>query len=95
MSLFGDIGSLTNNEFLTGLGNTSIGVKYGDKITSSIQKRISPTPKPAPVAAPTIQTSTFVDVADPDNMKGKVLVGVGAFISFLIVVYFVKKRKNK
>lgn len=92
MSLFADIGDLTGNQFLSTLGSTSIGQKYGDKIISSVNKQL--TPKPAPQVVAPSPASTVVSVSSPDQgMMKKVLMIAGGIVGLLAVVYFVKKGR--
>jgi hypothetical protein len=94
-NLLSDLGSLSGSEFLQNLGQTGLGQKYSDKITTSVQKKLNPTPKPAPQQPAEVYTSTAVDVAGPskDWIK-KVAIAVAGVTGLLVVVYLVKKGKK-
>jgi hypothetical protein len=85
-NLFTDLGSVSNNDFLSSLGDTG----FGDILSNTITKNIVP----RPAAAQPAQAPSFTPVSVSKVGKNKMIYVVGGAIALLTLVYFVKKRRK-
>lgn len=91
-NIFSDAGGFLGSDFLTNVGNSSLGQKYSDKIVASVTKKVTPSaPVQVSVAAP---AATPVNVADDGSMMKKIMIAGGAILALLVGVYFLKKGRK-